>query len=113
MLENWGSVLSFGMQAPRPYPQCTQTMAAASACCECVVCLCLSVPEAPPPVSLRHVRNAVGEVGDDREESGNKGQEDGIFRTRQFAESRECVCVNVHYLLSILNEKVTSWLALV
>lgn len=48
----------------------------------CVVCLCLSVLEAPS-VSLRHVRNAAGEVGDERKERGRKEQQDGIFRTRQ------------------------------
>lgn len=49
----------------------------------CVVCLCLSVLEAPS-VSLRHVRNAAGEVGDERKERVRKGQEDGILRTRHF-----------------------------
>lgn len=50
----------------------------------CVVCLCLSVLEAPS-VSLRHVRNAAGEAGGMRgRKEGGKGQEDGIFRTRWF-----------------------------
>lgn len=34
-------------------------------CVVCIVCLCLSVLEAPS-ISLRHVRNAAVEVGDER-----------------------------------------------
>eukprot|EP00064_Thunnus_orientalis_P004571 superscaffoldBa00000417_g4583 len=33
-----------------------------------------------PSVSLRHVRNAAGEVGDERKEKGRKGQEDVLRR---------------------------------
>lgn len=42
----------------------------------CVVRLCLSLLEALS-VSLRHVRNAAGEVGDERKERGNKRTEGG------------------------------------
>lgn len=85
--------------------------------CECVVhvvCLCLSVLEAPS-VSLRHVRNAAGEVGDERKERGRKGQEDDIFQPRRLRGrmARVFGCVSVHYLLTILTKKVTSWFALV
>lgn len=69
------------MQAPRPFPSVHTDNGRSQCHCECVVCvvcLCLSVLEAPS-VSLRHVRNAAGEVGDERKEGGRKGQEDGIF----------------------------------
>lgn len=80
-------------------------------CVVCVVCLCLSVLEAPS-VSLRHVRNAAGEVGDERKEEGGKDKMVSLGPGSSGPHGL-CVCVNVHYLLSILNGKVTSWYALV
>jgi len=71
------------MQAPRPLPQCTRTMAAPRAFV-CVCCVSLFVCPGGPLCLLRHVKNAAGEVGDERKERGRKGQEDGIFGTRQF-----------------------------
>lgn len=47
--------------------------------------------------------------GDERKESRREGREDGIFKTRPLeATWLMYFCVNVHYLLSILNGKVTS-----
>lgn len=78
-------------QAPRPFLQCTHIKAAARAIVSALcVFVCLSWT---PPVSLRHVRNAVGDVGDERKERGRKGQEDSIFRSRQIrATWLVCLC---------------------
>lgn len=75
------------MQAQRPFPQCTLTIAAATAIVSVLCVVCQSWR--PRSVSLRHVRNAAGEVGDERKEKDRNGL---------------CVCVIPHYLPSFLNE---------
>lgn len=95
-----GLVSSFGMQAPRPSPQCTQTMAAASGivsvlCVLCVfVCLSWRRPPTPASTSLRHVRNAAGRVGDEMKERGRRGWEEGVLWNRVAQGPHDsCVCL--------------------
>lgn len=95
-----GLVSWFGMQAPRPSPQCTQTMAAASGIVSvlCVLCVfvCLSwrrpPTTTPASASLRHVRNAAGRVGDKMKERGKRGREEGILWNRGAYGLCVCLC---------------------
>ncbi|KAK5621647.1 hypothetical protein CRENBAI_023912 [Crenichthys baileyi] len=108
---------SIDMRAPRPILHCTHTMAVTRAIVAvlCVLFVCPGVPKPPTPppyVSMRHVRNAVGDVG-----GRKKGREarKGKDRNEDWACSElhgSCVCVSAHYLLSILNKKITPCCAL-
>lgn len=68
-----------------------------------VLCVLFVCPEAllspPPPfVSLRHVRNAAEDVGDERKEGG-EGKDRNEERAVQGSMAR--VFLSAHYLLSV------------
>lgn len=94
------SLSSFGMRAPRPFPLRTQTMAAARAIVSLLWASCAFVCVSwrpPPPVSLRHVRNAAGEA--ERGMSGKKSERKGQGRRYLSAQGPVWLtCVSVHYL---------------
>lgn len=110
-------VFSFGMQVPRPFPQCTQTIATASGIVGllCVLCVFVCVSWRPPLSPHGTSGMQQEEWGDERKE-GRREERTGRWY-RQDRPGRgprgSCVCVSVHYLLSVLAEKVTSWFALV